>query len=315
MSGVPALSVVLATDCWAAVRTVVRTLQAQSERDRLELVLVTLRDHDVDPGAPELQGFAAVRVVEVPSLVPMGAARAAGVQAAAASVVFLGETHTYPRPGWAGALIGAHDESWGAVVPQIGNANPRGALSWAAFLLDYGRWFDGDRREVTHPPAYNAALRRDLLLEQGESLPALLEPGGDLVPALRDQGQRFLLEPDARIDHLNVSLPTHWLRERYVVGRLVAARRAQEWSRSRRALHCAGSPLVPPLLVLRIRRPIRAARRLGLLPRLAYPALVLAAAALALGELVGYVAGPSDRAERMLIEYELNKSGYVAEAE
>ena len=68
------------------------------------------------------------------------------------------------------------------------------------------------------------------------------------------------------------------------------------------------------LLVARVLGPTRAAQRSGQLPRLTYPALLAGAAAWAFGELVSYVAGPSDRAERALIEYELNKTAYVAEA-
>ena len=177
MTSAPDLSVVLATDRYETIRPVVELLHAQSGRGRIELVLVTLRGVHVDRGAPELDGFSGVTLVEVDSLVPIGRARAAGVRAAAAPVVFLGETHTYPQPGWALALIEAHDGSWAAVVPQIGNANPDGALSWAAFLLDYGRWYDGDRREVAAPPTYNASLRRELLLAQETSSTTCSSPG------------------------------------------------------------------------------------------------------------------------------------------
>lgn len=311
----PELSVILATDRYETIRPVVEHLHAQTARDRLELVIVALPGEQLDRDAAELQGFVGIRLVEVNALVPIGPARAAGVQAAAAPIVFLGETHTYPDPGWAQSLIEAHEGPWAAVVPEIGNANPRGALSWAGFLLDYGRWYDGHRGEIDHPPAYNTSIKRDLLLAQGEQLSELLEPGADLAGVLRRSGHRFLHEPGARIEHLNVSIPSHWLRERVVAGRLVASRRSVRWSRMRRLLYCGGSPLVPPLLLFRIRRSVRAAERRQALPRLSYPALLLGAAAWTLGELVGYAAGSSLRAEQRLIEYELHKTAYVTEAE
>ena len=315
MKQVPGLSVILATDRYETIRPVVEHLHAQSARDRIEVVVVALRGEQLDLTAAELQGFAGVRLVEFDSLTSLGAARAAGVEAAAAPVVFLGETHTYPAPDWAHALIHAHEDSWAAVVPEIGNANPGGALSWAAFLLDYGRWSDGERREIDIAPAYNAAIKRELLLASREQLQELLEPGADLAGALRAGGHRFLLEPDARIEHLNVSMPRHWLYERVVAGRLVAARRSEGWSRARRLLYSACSPVVVPLLLIRIRRNVRAAARRQPLPKLSYPALALGAAAWAFGELMGYAAGASVQAERRLVEYELHKTAYVAEAE
>jgi hypothetical protein len=310
MSRPPELSVVLVTDRYETIRTVVERFHAQTARERIELVIVIPRRERVQLDAPELQGFAAVLRVETDSVVPIGAARAAGVRKASAQVVFLGETHAFPVPTCAEVLIEAHRGPWVAVVPLIKNANPSGALSWAGLMLDYGRWFAGPRREIDLPPAYNLAYKRAVLLERAERLPELLEPGSALAAELRAGGHCFLLEPGAQIEHLNVAVGRHWLRERFLVGRLVASRRAAQWSRGRRLVYCAGAPVLPLVLLVRLLR--HGGRPRPKPPRLFYPALGLGASAWALGELAGYALGAGERMQQDIAEYELHKSAYVS---
>ena len=105
---VPALAVVLATDCFATVAPVVSALRRQDERGRIELVLVAPPGGLADLDERNVAEFAAVRRVDVASIVDLAAARAAGVRAATAPLVFIGETHTYAQarvgPGLAAGL-------------------------------------------------------------------------------------------------------------------------------------------------------------------------------------------------------------------
>ena len=234
-----------------------------------------------------LEDFAAIRVVEVESVVPLASARAAGVRAATAPVVYVGETHVFPEPGWAEALIEAHAGPWGAVVPGFGNANPGSALSWGSFLADYGAWLSLlPRGELTSVPTYNTAYKRAALLAL-EPLETMLTTGDPLIIALRASGQRFAFEPSARVSHANVTLPRHWLVERYLGGLLVAHYRMQGWSLGRRLAYAAGSPLIPVVCLARVRRGVGAARRARAISRGTYPALVAGAVISAAGELVG----------------------------
>ena len=141
----------------------------QTVRNQLEIVIV------VRPGCrsrldhAELEGFAGCPHRAGRSLRPFGAARAAGVRAARAPLIFIGETHTYAHPEWAEALIKAHAGPWAAVVPGFGNANPVGALSWSLFLLDYGLWLHMmPARETVMAPTHNVAYKRQVLLDLGE---------------------------------------------------------------------------------------------------------------------------------------------------
>jgi hypothetical protein len=308
----PALSVVLATDVYETIEPVVRALRAQTVHAELEVVLVSPDPEPLETRVATLDDFATVRVVEIDALVPLAPARAAGVRAATAPIVYVGETHVFPEPGWAEALIEAHAGPWGAVVPGFGNANPDGALSWAAFLADYGAWLAVlPRRELTWAPTYNTAYKREALLDL-EPLDAMLTTGDALIIGLRASGRGFAFEPLARVRHANIADPRHWLVERYLSGLLTAHSRMQDWSWGRRLAYAAGSPLIPIVCLTRVRRGVAAARRTGAISLATYPALVAGAFISAAGELVGYLGGSIDGAERRMTEYEIHKLRYLA---
>src|SRR5262245_4657222 len=233
----PCLSVVLVTDHYRTIRRVISLLRAQRARSQMEIVVVVPAGQPLTSDAG-LDGFGGVRCVEVSSIIPLGPARAAGVRAATAPVVVIGETHSFPQAGWAEALIEAHTRPWAVVVPAFSNANPDSALSWAAFLRDYGPWVDGlPAGEIDFLPPYNTATKREVLLGFGDRLERMVAQGDELSTALRSAGHRVWFEPAARIEHANVARPWSWVVQRYLVGRVIASGRAERWSRSQRLLY------------------------------------------------------------------------------
>ena len=305
------LSVILATDRFDTIRDVVRHLNAQTARERLELVVVT-------PSAFEVEetGFGGVRVVESDAeAIDVASLRAAGVNAASAPAVLLAETHSFPAPDSLERLIERHRDSWVAVGQAICNGNPETMRSWTNLFLDYGPWTDpsagGEMREL---PTHNSSFKRAELLACGEQLPELLRYSEGITAILRARGGRLYLEPRARTFHVNVSRATSWVVERSAAGRAYAASRAEGWPAWRRAVYACGSPLIP---LVRGRRVLRHIRRTGrsaeLLPRI-LPALVVGLAVSALGELAGYALGPG-RAPRLVGEMELRRMPHVLRGE
>jgi hypothetical protein len=308
----PRLSVVLVTDAYETIQPVVARLAQQTVRDAIELVIVGPTGTPLAPERGELAGFAAVRVIELEAIEPLAPARAEGVRAATAPIVFLGETHTYPYTDWAEALIAAHAEGWTGVVPMLRNANPDGAISWANLLFDYGPWCEGrPAGEVERVPIYNTSYKRSVLLEF-EDLESLLTSGNELVLRLRAKGHRLYFEPAARIDHVNVSRPRAWIEERYVAGVMIAGSRLEHWSRGRRLLHACTWPAIPLVLLSRLVQPVRRLRARQPLPRGTYGVMLVSAVVTAFGEAVGYIRGAGTSAEPRLTEYELHKVRYTA---
>ena len=307
----PRLSVVVLADRYQTIERVVEHLEAQTVANEIELVIACPSEQALDVPAHVLQAISGVTTVEIP-LLPMGKARAAAVRAAQAAVVVLGETHAFPAPDWAELLLRAHESSSVGVAPGLENANPKGALSWAGFLMDYGRWLADPQqnRELSGLPAYNGSWNRDALIACGDRLDDLLQPGAPLEAVLMERGARFSHEPAARIAHLNVSARWAWARERYLGGVLFAAHRSLRWSPARRVVYAGGSVLVPFIRLVRTRPALRQAGRMRRLPPATLPAVALGCVLWAVGEAVGYIA-PAAGAEAQMLEYELHKERYA----
>jgi Glycosyl transferase family 2 len=309
----PEISVILATDRYETIRPVVECLRRQTVKDRVELVVVAPRREPLELDDVESDGLAGVRIVETANVETFAAARAAAVRASSAPVIVIGETHTYPHPGWAEALIKAHAHPCAVVVPGFGNANPQGALSWAIFLLDYGRWLAGlPAGETSLAPTHNSSYKRGMLLELGPALETALAHGDAMAVACRERGHRAYFEPAARIDHLNISRPGPWLYERFLAGLLIAGRRAARWPWWTRLLYLGGSPLIPAVVLSRLWGALRLARRQSRLPAGTLPALLVGAVISAVGEAVGYARGSGRGAAVQMTEYELHKVRYAS---
>jgi hypothetical protein len=123
---------------------------------------------------------------------------------------------------------------------------------------------------------------------------------------LRGRGHVLWLEPAMRVLHLNVSLRSSWLRERFWGGRQFAAIRTREWPLWRRVAFAAAAPLIP---VVRAWRTVPAWRR-AQVPARAAPAFAIGLVLSAAGELVGVLAGPGG-APRKLFEIELHREAHT----
>jgi hypothetical protein len=260
----------------------------------------------LDPAV--LDGFAGVAVVEIERIHPMSAARAAGVRAASAPIIFIGETHSFPRPGFAETLIAAHSEPWDAVVPGLDNANPESALSWASFLMDYGMWLETlPPGRIPGGPTWNVAYKKSVLLDIGDRLDSALSHGDELAVALKARNRTAYFEPAAKLDHANVSQPIWWVQQRYLGGVLVASSRRARWPRSKRLMYICASPLIPFVVLSRLIRPLKSLTRSGALPLATAPLLVAGVITRTIGEVVGYARGQGAHSQDRMDEYELHK--------
>jgi hypothetical protein len=313
MTSPPQLSVILVTDQYRTIRPVLARLRAQAARAQLEIVLVIPQGHALEPEPGALEGFGGVRCVEAPSIVPLAAARVAGIHAATAPVVVIGETHSFPLPGWAEALIEAHAGPWAVVVPGFVNANPESALSWAAFIRDYGLWVEGlPAGPLGTVPAYNIAVKRDALLALDGRLEEMVSNGEVLIQSLHAAGHRACFHPAAAIEHANVSRPQAWLAQRFVTGRVLGASRARRWSPARRLLYLCAAPLIPAVILRRLSGSVRQVLRTRRVPAGTLAALALGATVSATGETVSYLFGGGADLVRRSDEYELFKLRYTA---
>lgn len=304
----PAMSVVLVTpDRYESLRMTVKALRAQTVRDQLELIIVAPSAAKVDLETVELEGFFGFRVVEADANKSIPAAKAAGMRAASAPVVVLGEDHSYPDQHWAKALIETHQEPWGAVGPVLWNANPS-MVSWANFFIAYGPWIGPRESGVMESLSeHNSSYKRELLIEYGSQLESMLDREGTLHQELQKRGHRLYLESRAKTDHLNFSQLWLSMVLRFYGGRVYGAVRARagRWSPFRRVFYAGGWFLIPLQRLRHVLREIRRTKRQDeLLPRI-LPVLLTLLTATALGEVTGYLLGVG-RAQRKLDRFEFS---------
>lgn len=308
----PSMSVILPTDTWGTILPVIERLKERTPKDHVELVVVLPSAHSHQARMESVTDFAAVRIVKVDSVVPLGPARAAGVRAATAPLVFIGETHSYPCSGMVEALIDAHALGWGVVVPSFANANPDGAASWAGFLTGYASWTNGrPGGELHSAPGFNVSYRRSFLLNLGNRLDGALSEGEDMMAEIRAAGLRVRFEPSARIEHANISFPIPLLHQRFLAGRVIAAARSARWSRLRRIGYALASPMIPAVLLWRHRDGISRAIRRERPPFGTTATLVVCSLVEAAGESVGYALGGEARTRERYDDYEIRRLTYT----
>lgn len=307
----PKLSFILATDTYATIRPVIDRLRRQTVRDRIELVLVAPSTESVSEVMAHSDEFAGIRIVEDP-VSDLAPARAAGIRAASANFVFVGETHSYPQPGLAEGLLRHYSGPWSVITPAFTNANPKPGLSWAGFLSDYGGWLEGmPPGEVARIPIYNAAFRREALLALGDRLAPALSHGDELCLALRRAGHKAYFEPAARLDHVNVAPLAHWAKERFAAGIMIAGNRSRRWPLPRRMAYALAAPLIPAVLCWRVVPGVWETMRAKRLPVSVAFWVAIGMAVKAAGEFTGYLGVPARNWQSLMHEYEVHKLAYA----
>lgn len=299
---------VLATDGLQLVGEVLGHLRGQTVAERIEVILVTPPGSIEGDLSAEKGRLHSMRAVEAATRDSPPGARAVGVLNARAPVVAFSETHCFPDPDWAEALLRAHAGPWGAVAPEINNENPGRATSWANIFIDYSPWLAPiESGRVNDLPGHNSSYKRALLLEYGDRLPTLFESESVMHWDLRDRGHGLYQEADAKVHHRNITEPKSSILEHFHNGRCFSALRSHDWSAPRRAIWALGSPLIP---LVRFSRIVREARRPGRrLPLKALPIMIMSLAAHGIGEMIGYATGSGESVTSMAV-YELERDEY-----
>jgi len=314
-SEVPRMSVLMVTpDDYESLRATVGHLRRQTIKHQLEVVIVAPSAANLRLDESELKEFFSYVVVEVGELTTTGSAIAAAVMHASAPVVAYAEEHSYPAPDWAEAFVEAHREPWAGVGAVIANANPDSMISWAHLYTAFGTWVAPSAGGIMNNLAWHhVAYKRDLLIEYGPTLGAMLDTEGILQRDLQNKGHRFYLEPRALSRHLNVSVFSSYLGAEFHSGRSFGAARSQHggWSFLHRLLYIGGLPLIPIVRAPYVLRQIqRTGRGRQLFPRV-LPSLAVGLITHSIGEVVGYAMGSGGSAQRML-SYELSRHRHMA---
>jgi len=284
-----------------------RSILGQDCVEELEILLL-----DLDVRSPPIRGseHPAVRTIAMPETTVYSSARLRGVREASTPIVAFVEEHCRVYAGWAAALIRAHDGPYAAVGGEIHNGNPHVRLSRTIALMNYNPWMPPARLgECGLLPGHNSAFKRAALLAYGDELETLLRAEVALFQRMHRDGQRLLLEPRAKFEHINETRLSSIARGYYLWHRCYGPVRARTfgWSRGRRLFYVAATPLIPFYYLARLTLVLLRSRpRLVTQAWLAAPQILWAQYASALGQAVGLLFGTGD-AESRFTRYELNE--------
>jgi glycosyltransferase involved in cell wall biosynthesis len=286
-------AVVLIGTCRDRAQRVLNALYAQSSGADMEIVVVDLAPDETPALAlrPEIP----TRYVRRPRGEPWGPARAAGFRATNGEIVAFIEDHCYPAPGWAAALLAAHQGPWASVGYAFVNANPQTYMSRAGFVADYGPW---QHPVLSGPaellPGNNVSYKREALERFDSELDAVLSPDFNMHETLRRNGYQLYMEAGAIAAHENFNKFSDLGRANHWYCRLLAVSRARSgrWSASRRIFYGLAVPLGAPLIKgFRLVRSLRSRPQLWRRTLAASPVIVATYYWSAIGESLGYLFG------------------------
>ena len=293
----PALSVVVASvNGWDLLGPTLAALDAQPERDRMEVVVV-----DAVGGETRARIRAhrpAVHLIAVDERLPIPRLRYLGVRASWGAVVAIVEDHVAVAPGWAAALLEAHRGPWGAVGGAVENGRG-GPVNWAAFFCEYTPYMrpvaEGEHADL---PGNNIAYKRPHLLRHA----AVLDEGkweSWINDRLRADGVPLASTNRAVVRHIKPFGLREFLAQRFHFARSYAGMRRGDWSRARRLLYGVGALALPAVLLARIGRTALRKRRHLLQLATCLPLVVLFLTVGAVGESLGYLCGAGSSACRV----------------
>lgn len=223
-----------------------QSILAQSNIDQLEVLLL---DNEMEREAP-LAGsdHPCVRAMPTPAGVSYGEAMVYGLEQARAPVVAFIEEHCRAWPGWAEALIQAHQGPYAVVSGEVHNGNAGHGASDLVFNSFWGVAAPRARGETVFTIAHNSSFKREFILryQRGE-LVDLFQADLFLNRRLRQDGYTFFAEPAAKFEHANETYYSSHRVAIYYLSRIFGAARVRlyHWSVMRRTLYLLVAPLIP----------------------------------------------------------------------
>jgi hypothetical protein len=269
------------------------------ERTTVELEALVVDRCGASVRVPVRERFPWVRLLEVDGRTPIPRMRGLAFTEARGEFVAVIEDHVIVPSGWARQLLSAAREAEQVVGGSVENAATDHIVDWAAFLCEYSRcivplpagraeWLTGNN--VIYPRA---------LLSRYTDLLAAGAWENQLHDALRRDGVRLECRPEIRVGHKKHYTVREYLSQRYLYARSYAAARVAGAPLSRRLAYGTAAIGLPPVLFGRtVSRVLAKGQHRSELVR-SLPLLALFVTSWALGEVVGYWAGPGDSLARV----------------
>jgi hypothetical protein len=222
--------------------------------------------------------------------------RARGLALARGNVVALIEDHGVASEDWSARLLETHAQGFAGVGGAIENGIDK-PLNWAVYFCDFLRYQRPlPQGESAIASDANVSYKR-AALEKIQSVWKEVFHEHTVNSALRAEGERLALAPEAVVyqNRLGLKLGPA-MKERFVWGRSYAATRAALSAPSRRVFYAVFSPVLPLLMLARMKLMAWQKRRTFVPFVKALPLTALLVVSWSWGEFVGYITGRANSA-------------------
>jgi hypothetical protein len=280
---------------WDVLGPTLDALDAQPERDRIEVIVVEAVGESV---RGRLRGHQPPVVLVASERLPIPHLRYLGVCRARGKVVAILEDHGRVAPDWAAVVLQAHQGPWAAVGGAVENGQG-GLLNWAVFFCEYTPYMrpvaEGETADL---PGNNIAYKRPHLLRHAH----VLQQGqweSWINDRLRADGVPIASTNAMVVHHIKSFRLGDFLVQRFHFARSYAGMRRVSQAPLRRLIYGVGSLALPGLLFARVTWTVLRKRRHLARFALVWPLVALFLTVGAVGEMVGYLFGPGASLEKV----------------
>jgi len=278
-----------------------KSLREQEGTHSYEVIVADRRHDDIsgrlDDDYPEVQRIPCPPRMSLPELRTLALDRASG------TYIIVIEDHNVPSENWLASMAQAFvdaPESTVAVGVCVENGVHDTPLDWATFLCEYSYFLEPvDEGDTMVLPGMNVAYHHSIFKDIDRSLLTSGFWETTVHPVLLEKGLNLYSTNKIRLYHCKKFSFGLFARQRFIYSRYYAGLRFHRSQLLKRIIACGATVLLPPLLLYRSTKQIKAKNRLASEFRSAMPILLVFYMIWAYGEMVGYILGSGDALARI----------------
>lgn len=277
------------------------SLRNQQGSHSYEVIIGDRRNDEIsariDADYPEVQRITCPGETSLPELRTLALDKANG------TYIIVTEDHNVPSENWLDSMAQAFEESPEGTV-AVGGCVENGvydtALDWATFFCEYSYFLESvDEGDTTVLPGMNVAYHHSIFKDLDRELLTSGFWETTVHPVLLEKGLKLYSTNKIRLYHCKKFSFGLFARQRFIYSRYYAGLRFSRGQLLKRIVACAATGILPPLLLFRSIKQIKAKNRLSREFKSALPYLLMFYIIWAYGEMVGYILGKGNALARI----------------
>jgi len=292
----PDISVIIASiNGWDYLRECLAALSKQEGSVDAEVIVADCIGDEVT--TPVRRQYPAIHLLAFDEKQSVPKLRAAALAQAKGRIIAITEDHCIPPVDWYKSLIRAHEKNPAlAIGGAVDNGATQRIIDWAVFFCEYSNFISPVTDGVVHDlPGPNVSYKREAITDLKDTIQE--EYWETFVHCqLEAEGKQLWSDPTVKVIHKKHFKFTDFLAERFHYSRAFAGTRNESVTGPKRLFYLMCSPLLPPMLLLRISRRVLTKKQHLWQFALSLPYILIFMIAWAIGECVGYAIGPGDSA-------------------